>query len=77
MLCTEQPAPASILLLVKCSCQKGCNSKRYSCVSGTLPCTDLCGCSEDCQNVAINESTSDVKGIYDDSDSDESEGEGI
>ena len=30
--------------LVKCGCKKNCSTKRYSCKSADLPCTQLCKC---------------------------------
>ena len=47
-------APSTILELVHCSCKKTkCESKRCTCRSNELPCTDLCVCV-DCQNKEID-----------------------
>ena len=48
------PAPEAIMSLVKCKCAKSKCSKssRCSCAKATpsLPCTELCDCSPDCEN---------------------------
>ena len=68
--CLDPPAPQSILL-IKCACQKGCTSGRCCCLNIKLPCTELCGCGEQCQNVAENVNPADAIGIdMSDDDSD-------
>ena len=41
---TIAPAPESLLEFVNCKCQKGCETKRCSCVKAELKCSDLCKC---------------------------------
>ncbi|CAH3136345.1 unnamed protein product, partial [Porites lobata] len=45
------PAPEAIIQLVRCKCAKSrCSNNRCQCQKAGLVCTDLCLCSEDCQN---------------------------
>ena len=44
------PAPQSITELVKCQCRTNCTSQRCSCKRQNLTCTDLCSCSDECEN---------------------------
>ena len=44
------PAPEAILEMVRCHCKEDCSSRRCSCKSMELSCTELCQCSADCQN---------------------------
>ena len=74
MLSLKPSAPKSILLLIKCTCQKGCSTKRCSCAHANMPCTELCGWSEsdECQNTEDSINISDLGGIdNEDSDSDD------
>jgi hypothetical protein len=41
---TIAAAPESLLEFVNCKCQKGCETKRCSCVKAELKCSDLCKC---------------------------------
>ncbi|XP_065193404.1 uncharacterized protein LOC135825157 [Sycon ciliatum] len=45
----QQAAPQDILKLVSCKCQTGCSTRRCSCRSQTLSCTDICQC-KGCKN---------------------------
>ena len=45
------PAPEAIVELVRCQCKGNCASNRCSCRFRDLPCTDLCLCSSQCENV--------------------------
>ena len=50
--CSNPPAPAVVMNLVKRGCKRGC--KR--CWNNTLPCTDVCGCVNfNCYNYANSE----------------------
>ena len=49
--CLLPPAPIAVLELVKCGCNGVCNKKHCSCFKGSVPCTSLCQCSDDCLNV--------------------------
>lgn len=45
------PASEAIIQLVRCKCAKSrCSNNRCQCQKVGLVCTDLCLCSEDCQN---------------------------
>ncbi|CAH3016307.1 unnamed protein product, partial [Porites evermanni] len=45
------PAPEATIQLVRCKCAKSrCSNNRCQCQKAGLVCTDLCLCSEDCQN---------------------------
>ena len=46
---TEKPAPESILELIVCSCKGKCGSG-CQCLQHGLNCTDLCPCSDTCNN---------------------------
>lgn len=66
------PAPLSILLLIKCSCKaSSCASSRCSCIHANMRCTELCGCSDDCQNSSDTMTLSEIEGIQEEG-SDES-----
>ena len=69
------PAPLSVLMLIKCSCNvSSCASSKCSCMHANMKCTELCGCSDDCQNASDTISLSEIEGIQD-ADSDESDNE--
>ena len=44
------PAPDAIIEMVMCKCKGNCSSNRCSCKSKELTCTDLCNCSDMCEN---------------------------
>ena len=52
------PAPAEVLNLIKCKCSsnKRCSSKRYTCVSSRLTYSTMCQCRGDTQR-CFNEET--------------------
>ena len=63
---TSTTHTSSITELVKCGCTKDCSTKRCSCKSSELPCTQLCQC-ENCEN----KSTFSVEGsVVHESDTD-------
>ena len=69
------PAPLSVLMLTKCSCKaSSCGSSKCSCMHANMKCTELCGCSDDCQNASDTVSLSEIEGIQED-DSDDSDDE--
>lgn len=47
----NDPAPKDVLMLISCKCKTDCSSKRCSCKSSNLYCTDLCKCKK-CQNIS-------------------------
>ena len=60
------PAPEAIIEMVRCRCKKDCSSRRCSCKSNDLTCTELCLCNTECQN---DEDSHDIA-YASDSDSD-------
>ena len=46
------PAPEAIVEMVRCQCKGNCSSNHISCQFENLPCTDLCLCNTQCENVA-------------------------
>ena len=52
VLSTQPAAPISAVEFTRCGCRTGCVSKKYSCSSNNLQCTNACKCEgEDmCQN---------------------------
>lgn len=63
----EKPT-SEALLVISCGCKTSYTTKRCSCVSQNLSCTDSCRCSELCQNQIANDS---VEESDEDSDSNE------
>ena len=45
-----QSASDALMLLISCGCKTHCATKRYSCVSQCLSCTDDCRCFDLYQN---------------------------
>lgn len=75
VICLEPPAPESVLLLIKCACQKGCSTRKCNCNSTNPPRTDLCGCSDECQNTPDITSISESFDIDDDNSDVSDEGQ--
>ena len=50
VFCLKPPAPEALLELRKCNCKTNCVRKSCGCRKHQLPCTDLCGCGDGCQN---------------------------
>ena len=46
-------APECVLEFVSCGCRTGCMLGRCSCHRQSLPCTDVCSCSDVCTNRVI------------------------
>ena len=44
------PVPDAVLELLSCSCNKECANNRCSCFNNGLPCTDVCNCTDVCEN---------------------------
>ena len=44
------PSPDAVLELISCSCNKECANNRCSCFNNGLPCTDVCNCTDVCEN---------------------------
>ena len=64
------PAPQAVMELVCCGYRSTCQTRRCSCVSNGLPCTEACTCSEECTNSATNLEDGD-----EDDDEDDDQGE--
>ena len=43
-------APDAVLELLSCSCNKECANNRCSCFNNGLLCTDVCNCTDVCEN---------------------------
>ena len=63
---SQQPAPTAILKLVACNCTTGCQIQRCSCHKNGLPCTDVCGCEDNCENTVQIEDNSHSNVSHDD-----------
>lgn len=50
--CINPPAPEALLELRKCNCKKGCEKRSCGCQKNNLRCTDMCGCGDECKNMA-------------------------
>ena len=46
----QAPAPDSVLELLSCGCGGDCSTAKCTCRRNRLACTDLCHCSESCEN---------------------------
>ena len=69
------PAPQSVLVLTKCSCQaSNCTSSKCSCMHANMKCTELCGCTDDCENASDTVALSEIEGIQE-ADLDDSDGD--
>ena len=44
------PAPDAVLELLSCSCSKECANSKCSCFNNGLPCTNVCNCTDVCEN---------------------------
>ena len=65
---TDLPqAPEAIIEMVMCKCKGNCSTNRCSCHSKGLKCTDLCQCSDLCEN-DIDTVNSNVDSDYDSDD---------
>ena len=56
----QQPASEALMLLISCGCKTNCSTRRCSCVSQGLACTDGCKCGEACQNSTQRASIDDT-----------------
>ena len=54
VLCTNSPAPKALLELRSCNCKSGCQKRYCICNKNSLPCTEMCGCRDNCQNLQSN-----------------------
>ena len=54
VLCTNSPAPEALLELRSCNCKSGCQKRYCICNKNSLPCTEMCGCRDNCQNLHSN-----------------------
>ena len=60
---TIPAAPDSVLEFVNCKFNKGCDSRRCSCVKASLKFSDLCAC-DDCRNTSEEEQNSTDSDSY-------------
>lgn len=61
----QEPAPASLLEFIYCSCKGKCSSNRCSCQKNSMKCTNLCQC-KNCENAG-----GDNGGDHDEDDEDD------
>jgi len=54
VFCLKAPAPEALLQLCKCNRYTDCTRKSCGCRKYQLPCTDLCGCGDACQNITMD-----------------------
>ena len=68
------PAPDEVLQLISCNCKKSaCRGGNCNCRGYNLPCTDLCGCGENCENqkdLSDSDSSSEESDVEETSDDD-------
>ena len=50
----QPPALRDLLKMTSCKCCTPCSTRQCSCVRRNLPGTDVCGCSEGCENTLDN-----------------------
>jgi hypothetical protein len=68
----QPPAPQAVLAFLSCGCVAlACSTNRCTCWSNQLPCTDLCKCSEKCENKAQHDESDNEDCDEDDSSADE------
>lgn len=65
-------APQAVMELICCRCKGSCQTRRCSCVSNGLPCTEACTCQDNCLN-CISKDDSEDDDSDDDTDGDEYE----
>ena len=68
----QAPAPQAFMELICCRCKGSCQTRRCSCVSNGLPCTEACTCQDNCLN-CISKDDSEDDDSDDDTDGDEYE----
>lgn len=57
ILTDELPAPTELIELSMCSCKTNCETNRCSCRKNKLSCTEMCRCSDTCNNSENHSST--------------------
>ena len=50
----DLPAPTGLIELSTCTCKTGCSSGRCTCKKNNLLCTEMCKCSDACENSDCN-----------------------
>ena len=68
----QAPAPQAVMELICCRCKGSCQTRRCSCVSNGLPCTEACTYQDNCLN-CISKDDSEDDDSDDDTDGDEYE----
>ena len=68
----QAPAPEAVMELICCGCKGSCQTRRCSCVSNGLPCTDACTCQDNCLD-CISKDDNEEDDTDDDTDDDENE----
>ena len=72
----QEPAPASLLEFIYCSCKGKCSSNRCSCQKNSLKCTNLCQC-RNCENSRGDNGGDDQEEDDDDDDDDDENDENV
>lgn len=57
ILTDELPAPTGLIELSMCSCKTNCETNRCSCKKNSLVCTEMCKCSDTCNNCETYDGT--------------------
>ena len=60
------PATDNVLNLINCSCKKGCKTNAYICKLNGLQCTELCQCTDECENGKSMEEEIEEQDVEDD-----------
>lgn len=55
----ELPAPIGLIELSMCSCKTDCSTARCTCRKNKLICTDMCKCSDECENDDVDNDDDD------------------
>ena len=72
----QAPAPDAVMKLVCCGCKGSCATRRCSCVSNGLRCTEACACQDSCMNCA-NEEENEEDDESDDDDNDDDDDDNV
>lgn len=57
-MCINEALPAALLDFKQCNCKaktKRCTKLSCTCVKRDLKCSELCGCGDLCENMAVEE----------------------
>ena len=60
------PAPDNVLNRINCSCKKGCKMNACTCKLNGFQCTELCQCTDECENGKSMEEEIEEQDVEDD-----------